>query len=122
VINAHPSPKSSPTEHEIERLVEEIHQVIEREDPDQRRELHQFASALIADMATDSSSTRSVETTVESERRPFGLVAAGLALLVIGGGFFLIIPPIGAVLVFLGIVLVIWGSIAGWWTMRRPKK
>jgi hypothetical protein len=106
----------SKTEQEIERLVEEINRVIQRDPPDQRRELRSYASSLIADMATES--IQPSESPVQSERRPFGLVAAGLALLVVGGGFVFIIPPIGLTLVSLGVVLAIWGAIAGWWMMR----
>jgi hypothetical protein len=39
-------------------------------------------------------------------------------LVVVGGGFAFIIPPIGLTLACLGMVLAIWGSIAGWWMMR----
>jgi hypothetical protein len=106
----------SKTEQEIERLVEEINRVIQRDPPDQRRELRSYASSLIADMATES--VQPGERPVQSERRPFGLVAAGLALLVVGGGFVFIIPPIGLTLVALGVVLAIWGAIAGWWMMN----
>lgn len=110
----------SKTEQEIERLVEEINRVIQRDPPDQRRELRSYASSLIADIATES--VQSAESSVETERRPFGLVAAGLALLVVGGGFVFIIPPIGLALVCLGIVLAIWGAIAGWWMMWGAAK
>jgi hypothetical protein len=37
---------------------------------------------------------------------------------VIGGGFALIIPPIGLTLVALGVILAIWGAVAGWWMTR----
>jgi hypothetical protein len=72
---------------------------------------------LIDDISTESPG-RTSEPSVQSERRPFGLVAAGLALLVIGGGFGLVIPPIGLTLAALGVVLAIWGGIAGWWMTR----
>ena len=106
----------SKTEQEIERLVEEINRLIQRDPPDQRRELRSYASSLIADMATES--VQPSESAVQSERRPFGLVAAGLALLVVGGGFVFIIPPIGLTLILLGVVLGVWGAISGWWMMR----
>jgi hypothetical protein len=104
-------------EQEIERLVEEIDRVIQRDPADQRRELRSYASSLVADITTES--VQPAESSVRTERRPFGLVAAGLALLVIGGGFVFIIPPIGLALMCLGIVLAIWGTLAGWWMMRR---
>jgi hypothetical protein len=107
----------SKTEQEIERLVDEINRAIQRGPADQRRELRSYASSLIDDIATDSSAQPS-ETSVQSERRPFGLVAAGLALLVIGAGLALMIPPIGLTLIALGVVLAIWGGIAGWWKTR----
>jgi hypothetical protein len=106
----------SKAEQEIERLVEEINRVIQRCPSDQRRELRAYASSLIAEIATES--LQPAESSDQAERRPFGLVAAGLALLVVGGGFVFIIPPIGLTLVCLGIILAIWGTIAGWWMMR----
>jgi hypothetical protein len=105
------------TEQEIERLVEEISRAIERSPADQQYELRSYASSLINDIATGSPVPPS-QASGQSERRPFGLVAAGLALLVIGGGFALMIPPIGLTLMALGVVLAIWGGIVGWWTAR----
>ena len=110
---------SSRAEHQIEKLVEEIDRFIQGEQPDQRRELRLYASALIADI-TSASSVQPGERVGKSERRPFGLIAGGLALLAIGGGLSLILPQIGIMLIFLGVVLGIWGAAAGWWTM--PKK
>ena len=37
---------------------------------------------------------------------------------VIGAGFALMIPPIGLTLMARGVILAIWGGIAGWWTTR----
>lgn len=107
----------SNTEQEIERLVEEISRAIQRGPADQRDELRSYASSLINDIATGAPVPPS-QTSAQTERRPFGLVAAGLALLVIGAGFALMIPPIGLTLMALGVVLAIWGGIAGWWTTR----
>lgn len=107
----------SKTEQEIERLVDGINRSIQAGPADQRRELRSYAASLIDEISTDSSE-RTSETAVQGERRPFGLVAAGLALLVIGAGFALMIPPIGLTLVALGVVLAIWGGIAGWWMTR----
>lgn len=108
----------SKSEQEIERLVDEINRVIQRGPADQRRELQSYASSLIGDIASESSVQPS-DTAAHNERRPFGLVAAGLALLVVGAGFALMLPPIGLTLIALGIVLAIWGGLAGWWTNRR---
>lgn len=108
----------STTEQEIERLVDEISRAIQRSPADQRHELRSYASSLISDIATESPVPPS-QTSGQTERRPFGLVAAGLALLIIGAGFALMIPPIGLTLIALGVVLAIWGGIAGWWTTRR---
>jgi hypothetical protein len=108
----------SNTEQEIERLVDEINRSIQRSPPDQRHELRSYASSLVNDIATESSA-QSNQILAQTERRPFGLVAAGLALLVIGAGFALIIPPIGLTLVALGVLLAIWGGVAGWWVTRR---
>jgi Flp pilus assembly protein TadB len=107
----------STTEQDIERLVDELSRVIQRSPADQRHELRSYASSLIADIATQSPVQPS-QTGAQTERRPFGLVAAGLALLIIGAGLALMIPPIGLTLVALGVVLAIWGGIAGWWTTR----
>ena len=108
----------STTEQEIERLADEISRAIQRSPADQRHELRSYASSLISDIATQSP-IQPNQTGAQPERRPFGLVAAGLALLVIGAGFALMIPPIGLTLMALGVVLAIWGGIAGWWTTRR---
>jgi hypothetical protein len=107
----------SNAEQDIERLVDEINRAIQRVPGDQRHELRSYASSLINDIAAESSVQPS-QISAQGERRPFGLVAAGLALLVIGAGFALIIPPIGLTLVALGVVLAIWGAVAGWWRTR----
>jgi len=107
----------SDTEQEIERLVDEIRRAIQRSPADQRHELRSYASSLVSDIATESSA-QSNQIPAQTERRPFGLVAAGLALLLIGAGFALILPPIGLTLVAFGVVLVVWGGVAGWWTTR----
>ncbi len=91
----------STTEQEIERLVEEISRAIQRGPADQRAELRSYASSLVNDIATGSPVPPS-QTSGQTERRPFGLVAAGLALLVIGAGFALMITPIGLTLMALG--------------------
>ena len=105
------------TEQEIERLVDEISRAIQRSPMDQRHELRSYASSLISDVATESL-VQTSQASAPIERRPFGLVAAGLALLIIGAGFALVIPPIGLTLIALGVVLAIWGGIAGWWMTR----
>jgi hypothetical protein len=104
-------------EQEIERLVDEINRTIQSTPADQRHELRSYASSLINDIATESS-VQSSQVSAQGERRPFGLVAAGLALLVIGGGFAMIIPLIGLTLVALGVILAVWGAAAGWWMTR----
>ncbi|HEX6439858.1 MAG TPA: hypothetical protein VF182_22260 [Candidatus Binatia bacterium] len=104
-------------EQEIERLVDEINRAIQRSPADQRHELRSYASSLINDITAESSA-QSSPSSAQTERRPFGLVAAGLALLVIGAGFALIIPLIGLTLAALGVVLVIWGGVVGWWMTR----
>ena len=110
----------SNSEQEIERLVDNINRTIQRSPADQRHELRSYASSLVNDIATESSG-QSRQIAAQTERRPFGLVAAGLALLLIGGGFALIIPPIGLTLVALGVVLSLWGAVAGWWMMRAER-
>jgi hypothetical protein len=107
----------SKTEQEIERWVDEINRAIQRSPADQRLELRSYASSLINDIATEPP-VQSSEISAQGERRPFGLVAAGLALFVLGGGFALIIPPIGLALVALGVILALWGAVAGWWMTR----
>lgn len=107
-MNHNAESRYSGAEREIERLVNEIDRVIEREEPDQRRELRMLASSLI------SQNTSSTETTEDDRRMPrsMGIFAGGLGLLIVGGGLFVLLPPIALLMLLLGIAAMIWGGIA----------
>ena len=115
-----PTVENSHAEREIETLVRQIEGVIGRAQAHQRRDLRAYASALLADLPMDFRA-ESTQNTAAGERRPFGLLAAGLALIVLGAALALLIPPIGMTLAVFGVLLAIWGAVAGWWMMPRGK-
>jgi hypothetical protein len=99
---------SQSAERELERLAHEMEEIIERENPAERQELRMFASTLISQPPSSSHETANGDTRVH---RSMGIIAGGLMLLLVGAGLFLLLPPIGGVLMFLGFAGALWGLI-----------
>jgi Flp pilus assembly protein TadB len=99
----------SETEEQVEELVADISRLIRSVEPEQRSGLKELAETLlheeistIVEEKTDAGTDRS--------RARLSPLAPGILLIVLGMGFFLIVPLIGATLAFIGFVMAIWGT------------
>jgi len=97
-------------EEEIEKLARETGRLIREADPKTQEELRDAASAILREEARGTEETRSGPQPI----RPMSPVAAGLGLLLIGGGLTFVVPAVGLVLVACGGLGVLWGVIAVW--------
>ena len=92
---------------EVERLVQELGQVVQSADPE-AGQLKELASALLDQelipMGTSERATR------RAVRRPMNPLAAGLGLCVLGVGLFFFIPPVGIILEIIGLAGIVWGA------------
>ena len=90
---------------EIERLAHRLSDVIEGASPDERAALGEFARSVVED-----ETERAIQPAAErTGHRPLGTFGSA-ALLLAGGLFFLIaLPPVGIVMLLLGILLAFWG-------------
>ena len=96
---------------EIEQRIQEIGRLIDSSQPERRDELRQMVASLMEQELL--SKTEAIEETKgEWTRRPLNPLALGLLFLILGGGFLFILPPVGFILGFLGVVGIIWGVVA----------
>ena len=92
---------------DVERLVHEIGEVIEKARPEEREELRQMAADLIQE--------ETVQTVPDAEsntaaKRPLNLVALGAFVIIIGAGLSILAPPVGLLLVGGGLAALVLGT------------
>jgi hypothetical protein len=97
-------------EEEIERLATETARLIRDAEPGTQQQLAEAASAIIR----EESQTPPQTAQPAAVRRPMNPLAAGLGLLLVGGGLSFLTPFIGLALIGAGIIAVIWGLIISW--------
>ena len=96
----------------VERLVQEINDVIDHARPDERAELRQMASDLIKQEAADTGDHAYVDNDPRNAtKRPLSLIAFGGIVLIFGAGLSFIIPPVGLVLVGGGLATIVLGGL-----------
>jgi hypothetical protein len=104
------------TQEQVEKLVSDIGGAIRAAEPAQRAALKDLAETLLhEEFATIAETNQTAET--EPRRRTANPLAAGILLFLIGLGFLMITPPIGATLVGIGALLVAAGAVMSW--MRK---
>jgi hypothetical protein len=97
-------------EEEIERLARETGRLIREAEPEIQEELREAAAAVMREEAHGSAAT-TAQPQEPQGRRGMNPLAAGLGLLLVGGGLSFIIPPVGIALVGAGIIAVVWGAV-----------
>ncbi len=95
-------------EQEIERLAREIGSLIREADPEKQEELREAATAL---MREEAHQTQNQEAEHPERRRAMNPMAAGIGFVVIGAGLAFIMPPVGLVLIVVGLFAIIWGVV-----------
>jgi hypothetical protein len=98
---------------QVESLVAAIAGVIRAAKPEQRAELKDLAESLLHD---EISTIGEASTPTAIPARPFDLnpLAAGILIVLLGIGFFLIFPLVGVTLAAIGGALVLWGGVISW--------
>jgi hypothetical protein len=103
---------SQAREQEIERLAQEIGRLIQGADPERREDLKELAFALIReelihkieDQANGGKSTPA----------PFNPLGTGILIFCLGAGLSFIFGPVGLVLMFGGLMFIVWGALISW--------
>lgn len=107
-----PNVASQAREQEIERLAQEIGRLIQGADPERREDLKELAFALIreeliheiGDQGSGGGSTPA----------PFNPLGTGVLILILGAGLSFIFGPVGLLLMFGGLIFIVWGAIISW--------
>ena len=97
---------------EIERHVQEIGRLIDRSEPEKQNELRQMVWSLMEQEVLQKTETVEQEER-EWMRRPMNPLALGLLFLILGVAVFFLLPPVGLILAFGGVLGIIWGVFIG---------
>jgi hypothetical protein len=102
-------------EQEIERLAQEIGRLINGVEPQRREDLRELAYTLIREEMIEAG----VEERAEegSPPGPFNPLGTGILIFILGAGLSFIFGPVGLLLMFGGVIFVVWGAIISW--MKR---
>ena len=107
-----PNGASQAREQEIERLAQEVGRLIQGANPERREDLKELAFALIREElihhAEDEKSKGG------STPAPFNPLGTGILIFFLGAGLSFIFGPVGLVLMFGGLVFVVWGVLISW--------
>ncbi len=106
------NPAPDAREQEIERLAQELGRLIQGADPERREDLKELAFALIREefvykgdeVAQDNGSTPA----------PFNPLATGVLIFCLGAGLSFVFGPVGLVLMFGGLIFIVWGALISW--------
>lgn len=93
---------------EIEQRVQEIARLIDGSAPERREGLREMVSSLL-EQEVLGKTERTGEAEAPWLRKPMNPLALGLLFLILGVGLFFLLPPVGLVLAFGGILGIIWG-------------
>jgi len=107
---ANPAPQAR--EQEIERLAQELGRLIQGADPEQRNDLKELAFALIREEFIHKAEGE--ETGAGATPRPFNPLGTGVLMFILGAGLSFIFGPVGLLLMFGGMVFVVWGAVISW--------
>ena len=99
-------------EQEIERLAQELGRLIQGADPERREDLKELAFALIREELIHEAEDE--KTKRGSTPAPFNPLGTGILIFILGAGLSFIFGPVGLVLMFGGLVFVVWGALISW--------
>jgi hypothetical protein len=98
-------------EHEIERLAQELGRLIQGADPERREDLKELAFALIREEFIHKAEPGVSGRTTPA---PFNPLGTGVLIFFLGGGLSFVFGPVGLLLMFGGVIFVIWGALISW--------
>jgi hypothetical protein len=97
-------------EQEIERLAQELGRLIQGADPERRDDLKELAFALIREEFIHKD-----EPVPRAGSTPAPLTVGDRVLLFfLGGALSFIFGPVGLLLMFFGVIFVLWGGLISW--------
>lgn len=99
-------------EQEIERLAQEIGRLIQGAEPQRREDLKELAFALIREELIHKAEGE--ESRGGSTPAPFNPLGTGVLIFCLGAGLSFVFGPVGLVLMFGGLLFVIWGALISW--------
>ncbi len=94
---------------DLERLVHEIGEVIEKARPEEREELRQMATDLMQEEMVQTQVPPAENNT--AAKRPLNVIALGAFVMIIGAGLSILMPPIGLLLVAAGLATLFLGTM-----------
>jgi hypothetical protein len=112
VTSDSPNSGHSAREREIERLAQEIGRLIQGAEPQSREGLKELAFTLIREemfQAVEGEPGRE-----GAPPGPFNPLGAGVLILVLGAGLSFIFGPVGLLLMFGGVIFIVWGALMSW--------
>jgi hypothetical protein len=104
-----PDVPPSAREQEIERLAQELGRLIQGADPERREELKELAFALVREELIHEP-----EGKTQGVPGPFNPLGTGVLVLVLGAGLSFVFGPVGLVLMFGGMIFIVWGALISW--------
>jgi hypothetical protein len=99
-------------EQEIERLAQEIGRLIQGADPERQEDLKDLAFALIREELIHK--VEGEKSAGGSTPAPFNPLGTGILIFCLGLGLSFVFGPVGLVLMFGGVVFVVWGALISW--------
>jgi hypothetical protein len=107
-----PNPAPDAREQEIERLAQELGRLIQGADPGRREDLKELAFALIREEFVYKGDE--VAQDKGSAPAPFNPLATGVLIFCLGAGLSFVFGPVGLVLMFAGLIFIVWGALISW--------
>ena len=108
---SHPPDASQAREQEIENLAQEIGRLIQGAEPDSREDLKELAFALIREELIHKPE---VQEAAPSVPVPFNPLGTGVLIFCLGAGLSFVFGPVGLVLMFGGLIFIVWGALMSW--------
>jgi hypothetical protein len=99
-------------EQEIERLAQELGRLIQGVEPERREDLKELAFALIREELIHDAERE--ESGGGSTPAPFNPLGTGVLIFVLGAGLSFVFGPVGLVLMFGGLIFIVWGALISW--------
>jgi hypothetical protein len=99
-------------EQEIESLAQELGRLIQGADPERREDLKELAFALIREEFIYKGEGDAPEK--GSAPAPFNPLGTGVLIFCLGAGLSFVFGPVGLVLMFGGLIFVVWGVLISW--------
>jgi len=107
-----PNDASQAREHEIETLAQELGRLIQGANPERREDLKELAFALIREELIHEAGGEG--SGGGSTPAPFNPLGTGILIFVLGAGLSFVFGPEGLVLMFGGLIFVVWGALISW--------